>query len=138
MRAVVDTNVLVSGLMGAPGRNQSPPWQVVLAITSDRIRPVVCTAILAEYRAVLSRPQLRIQPERANELLQLIELTADWVPVPAFTGTPALPDPADWPFFAAAQLAACPVITGNVRHFPAGLGVRVMTAREWVGSGGGG
>ena len=128
MRAVVDTNILVSGLLG----NQGPPWQVVQAITSGSVRPVVCAAIVAEYRAVLSRPRLRIRPDRVGELLQLIERTAEWVPVPAFTGAPALPDPDDWPFFAAAQFSACPVITGNVRHFPLGLGVRVMTAREWV------
>jgi hypothetical protein len=29
--------------------------------------------------------------------------------------------------------AGCPVVTGNARHFPDSAGVRVMTAREWVG-----
>lgn len=128
MRAVVDTNVLVSGLMGKDG----PPRQVVVAITAGQIRPVVCADIVAEYRDVLPRPRLRIRPDRAAELLALIGQTAEWVTVPAFAGQPPLPDPDDWPFLAAAQVAACPLITGNVRHFPARLGVRVMTAREWV------
>ena len=128
MRAVVDTNVLVSGLLGAA----SPPWNVVMAIAEARIRLVVCADITAEYRDVLARPRLRIRPDRAAELLKLIEQTADWVSVPGFTGQPPLPDPGDWAFFAAARVAACPLITGNVRHFPAGLGVQVMTAREWV------
>ena len=44
-----------------------------------------------------------------------------------------LRDNSDWPFMACAQAAGCPVITGNVRDFPAALGVRVMTAREWMG-----
>lgn len=130
MRAVVDTNILVSGLLGA----SSPPWQVVMAIATDRIRPVVCAEIVAEYRDVLARPWLRIRPDCAAELLKLIEQTADWVAVPAFTGLPPLPDPDDWAFLAAARVAACPLITGNVRHFPADMGVRVMTAREWAGS----
>ena len=128
MRAVVDTNVLVSGLMG----NDGPPHQVVVAITTGQIRPVVCADIVAEYRDVLPRPRLRLRPDRAAELLVLIEQTAEWVTVPANACQPPLPDPDDWPFLAAAQVAACPLITGNVRHFPARLGVRVMTAREWV------
>ena len=128
MRAVVDTNVLVSGLLGT----SSPPWIVVTAIAEARIRPVVCADIMAEYRDVLARPRLRIRPDRAAELLKLIEQTADWVSVPGFTGQLPLPDPDDWAFFAAARVAACPLITGNMRHFPAGLGVQVMTAREWV------
>ena len=130
MRAVVDTNVLVSGLLGTG----SPPWQVVTAIVTDRIRPVVCAEIIAEYHDVLARPRLRIRPDRAAELLKLIEQTADWVTVPAFAGLPPLPDPDDWAFFAAARVAACPLITGNLRHFPSDLGVRIVTAREWVGS----
>ena len=130
MRAVVDTNVLVSGLLGT----SSPPWQVVTAIAAGQIRPVVCAEIMAEYRDVLARPRLRILPDRATELLRLIEQTADWVTVPAFAGMPPLPDPDDWAFFAAARVAACPLITGNLRHFPSDLGVRIVTASEWVGS----
>lgn len=129
MRAVVDTNVLVSGLMGTTG----PPWQVVRAILAGQLRPVVCAEIVAEYRDVLPRPRLRIRAEHSAELLTLVEQVADWLAVPAYAGLPPLPDPDDWPFFAAARVAACPLITGNGRHFPAGLGVEVMTAREWVG-----
>jgi predicted nucleic acid-binding protein len=126
--AVVDTNVLVSGLLGTSG----PPWQVVVALATGRIRPVVCAEITTEYHEALTRPRLRIRPDRAAELLTLIEQTADWVTVPAFAGLPPLPDPDDWPFFAAARVATCPLITGNARRFPADMGVRVMTAREWA------
>lgn len=120
----------MSGLLGT----SSPPWQVVTAIAAGQIRPVVCAEIMVEYHAVLARPRLRILPDRATELLTLIELTADWVTVPAFAGLPPLPDPDGWAFFAAARVAACPLITGNLRHFPSDLGVRIVTAREWVGS----
>jgi predicted nucleic acid-binding protein len=78
VRAVVDTNILVSGLLGT----SSPPSEVVMAIATDRIRPVVCAEIVAEYRDVLARPRLHIRPDRAAELLKLIEQTADWVTVP--------------------------------------------------------
>ncbi len=128
MRAVVDTNILVSGLLSPSG----PPAQVLAAITAGRLRLVVCAQIVAEYRAVLARPRLRIRPGHAAGLVQLLEQTADWVAVPPYTGTPLLPDPGDWPFVAAARFADCPVITGNLKHFPAALGAQAMSAREWV------
>lgn len=128
MRAVVDTNILVSGLLAAHG----PPGRVVTAIAEGRLRPLLCDAILAEYRAVLPRTKLRIRPDRVVQLLALLAQTADWVAVPPYPGTPPLPDPADWPFIATALACNCPLITGNLKHFPARLGVRVMTARGWV------
>ena len=128
MRAVVDTNVLVSGLMGTG----SPTSRVVAGIATGQLRLVLCEDILAEYRAVLPRPHLRLRPDRVAELLTLVSQTADWVAAPPYPGLPPLPDPSDWPFIACALAADCPVITGNVKHFPAGVGVRVMTARGWV------
>lgn len=134
MRAVVDTNVLVSGLMAVA----SPPGRVVAAVVNGVLRLQLCDDILAEYRAVLPRPQLRLPHDRVAELLKLIAQTADWVPVLPYAGTPPLPDPSDWPFMACALAADCPVVTGNLKHFPAGCGVRVMTARAWVEQSGAG
>jgi predicted nucleic acid-binding protein len=128
MRAVVDTNVLVSGLLRADG----PPALVLADIGSSRLRPVVCDAVMAEYEAVLRRPRLRIAAADATEVLELLRLTADWVGVPEYGGTPSLPDPADWPFVACALAVDCHVVTGNRKHFPPRLGVRIMTARQWV------
>lgn len=130
MRAVVDTNVLVSALL----RADTPPASVLRQIAAQALVPVVSAAIVAEYRAVLPRPRLRLRADDIEELLLLIEAQAQWVDVPAYDGRPALPDPADWPFIACALAAGCPVITGNARHFPKALGVSVVTAREWVDS----
>lgn len=132
MRAVVDTNILVSGLL----HRGSVPGRVLQDMAARRLVPVVCAEVIDEYRAVLRRPRLRLLPRDVDELLALVEGTAEWVAVPPYTGAPALPDPGDWPFIACAQAAGCPVMTGNARDFPAGLGVRVMTAREWVGGSG--
>lgn len=129
MRAVVDTNILVSALL----RPDGPPGAVVRGLFVQALEPVVCREIVAEYRSVLPRRRLRLRAGDIGELLALIEAQAHWVEVPAYTGHPALPDPADWPFIACALAAGCPVITGNARDFPAALGVRVMSARGWVG-----
>lgn len=128
MHAVVDTNILVSGLL----RDDGPPAAVVRAIVGQLLEPVVCAEIMAEYRSVLARRRLRIRAADVDELLVLVEAQARWVAVPAYDGLPALPDPSDWPFIASALAAGCPVITGNARDFPAALGVWVMSAREWV------
>lgn len=128
MRAVVDTNILVSALL----HPQSVPAAVLRGIARQALEPVVCAAILAEYRAVLPRPRLHIRAADTAELLALIEAQALWVDVLPYAGRPPLPDTADWPFVACALAVGCPVVTGNAKHFPARLGVRVMTAREWV------
>lgn len=128
MRAVVDTNILVSALL----RPEGPPGIVVRGLFVQALEPVVCREIVAEYRSVLPSRRLRLRAGDIEELLALIEAQARWVEVPAYTGHPALPDPADWPFIACAMAAGCPVITGNLKHFPRRLGVRVISAREWV------
>ncbi|MEO8298231.1 MAG: PIN domain-containing protein [Burkholderiales bacterium] len=130
MRAVVDTNVLVSALLTPGGL----PAALLAAVLNGQLRAVVCEDIVAEYRLVLQRPRFRFDPSRVAAVIGAIRLTSDWVPIPAYAGQPPLPDPTDWPFLAAATVAGCPVITGNARHFPEGVGVRVMTVREWVGN----
>lgn len=130
MRAVVDTNIFVAALL----RPEGPPGAVVLAITQRRLTPVVCQAVIAEYGNVLRRPAFRFTAADVDELLAVTAQQALWVEVPAYTGAPKVPDPSDWPFMACALAAQCPVITGNAKHFPARLGVAVMTAREWVDS----
>jgi len=128
MQAVIDTNILVSALLH-PG---SVPDAVIQDIVGLRLTPVVCEAVVAEYSAVLSRPRFGLPATQVREVLALFEQLAVEVKVPPYTGEPALPDPADWPFVACALATGCPVVTGNARHFPEGCGVRVMTAREWV------
>lgn len=127
MRAVVDTNILVSGLL----RAGSLPAAVLSDIVHGRLTPVVCGEILAEYREVLRRPRLGLHGGDVDAFVALVEHLADHVRVPPYIGALNLPDPTDWPFLACALAADCALITGNARHFPARLGARVVTARQW-------
>jgi len=129
-RAVVDTNILVSALL-KPG---SPPDAVIQAIRRDLLQPVVCSEIMSEYGDVLPRPRLGLLAADTTELLSLIAVQALWVHITPYSPPPELPDPADWPFIATALAAGCPVVTGNVKHFPAKVGVAVLTPAEWVES----
>lgn len=122
MRAVIDTNVLVSALINGKGS----PGLVVDKIRTLALMPVVCPEILREYSAVLRRARFGFVPEQVDELLadmQGLALHARPEPI-TLSG---LPDPDDAPFIAAALWAACPVVTGNARHFPAETGVEVLS-----------
>jgi len=126
--AVVDTNVLVSALLRPDGL----PAEVVRAVRRSTLVPVVCAEIVAEYVAGLARPRLGLPAPETAELLSLLQLQARWVRITPYPSALKLPDAADWPFIACALAAGRPVITGNVRHFPARTGVEVMTVRAWV------
>ncbi|MFZ3014269.1 MAG: putative toxin-antitoxin system toxin component, PIN family, partial [Nitrospira sp.] len=55
MRVVLDTNVLVSGLLSAVG----PPARIVQALLQRRIIPIMSVATFAELEAVVRRPKLQ-------------------------------------------------------------------------------
>ena len=126
--AVLDTNILVSALM----RPDGPPGRVMAAVKLGELLPVFSAAILAEYDAVLRRPRLQLDPQKVAAALDHIRTVGTVVPGASPPPPANLPDVADWPFIACALAAGCPVVTGNVKHFPPRLGMRVMTAREWV------
>jgi predicted nucleic acid-binding protein len=128
MKAVLDTNIPVSGLLSPHG----PPGWIVEALLAGELQAVFCAAILDEYADVLQRPELAIRPDRASAILQSIE--ADGQPVICAPWPKALPDPDDGVFLAAAAVAGVPLVTGNVRHFPAAArgGVLVLTPREFA------
>lgn len=112
MRFVIDTNVLVSGVInphGAPGR-------VVDSIISQTINVLYDDRILLEYRDVLLRPFFGFRVSDINALLDFIEHSGEQV-----TASPVnivLPDPSDLPFLEVAITGlATALVTGNLNHF---------------------
>jgi predicted nucleic acid-binding protein len=127
MRLVVDTNVLVAGVLSASG----PPGWIVEALLSGEIEPVLDVGIRAEYEDVLRRPELSLDSARVAALLDVIDAFGLEAVVPPWPEP--LPDPDDAPFLAIAARVGCPLVTGNVRHFPAKRGgVVVLTPRQLV------
>lgn len=125
VRAVIDTNILVSALL-TPGGISA---QLIAAIRSRSLTPVVSEMILAEYSEVLNRPKFSF----ANKLIA--SLLVDMKGLALFLNSQSihlqdLPDPDDAPFIAAAITAACPVITGNSKHFPQELGIEALSPSE--------
>ena len=64
MLCVVDTNVIVSGLLNPRGK----PGAVLERIPAGRLVPVLTGPIFAEYESVLHRKRLRIDPVLAGTL----------------------------------------------------------------------
>jgi putative PIN family toxin of toxin-antitoxin system len=128
MRIVLDTNVLVAGLLSAAG----PPAWIVEAVVTGDLELALDMAIRQEYEEALGRPEFRFPPARVEALLAVIDRFAFWVAaVPPWPV--ALPDPDDEPFLAVAAASGSVLVTGNVRHFPAPArrGVVVLTPREF-------
>ena len=125
MRAVIDTNVLVSALINPKGT----PARLVNEIRTLTLTPVVSQAVLEEYGEVLRRPQFNFPLTIVNELLDdMVALALHIRPDAVLPAS--LPDPDDAPFIAVARTAACPIVTGNARHFPAKYGVEILSPAE--------
>lgn len=126
VRAVLDTNVLVSGLLSAKG----PSSRLVDLILAGVIEPVLSAEILEEYRRVLSRKELGLPPARVGALLEFLDEFALPLPVPP---EDVCPDPEDAKFLAAAiEGGAQWLVTGNTRHYPDSpyRGVVILTPAE--------
>jgi len=128
VRVVLDTNVVASAVMTAHGACA----QIINLLADGAFEACADDRILAEYDSVLHRPQLRIVPEDASVLLELIRSIAD--PVAAVPLPVQLPDPDDAPFLEAAAASESLLVTGNARHYPRSsrAGVVVLTPREFL------
>ncbi|MBP7052028.1 MAG: putative toxin-antitoxin system toxin component, PIN family [Phycisphaerae bacterium] len=115
MKIVLDTNVLVAGLLSPFG----PCAQIVRMISSGDLTLCLDARILSEYDEVLHRAKFHFQADKVAALLDYIECRGCIVassPLPD-----RLPDPDDQAFLevALAGRAAC-LVTGNQAHFPTG------------------
>lgn len=128
IRVVLDTNVLVAGILSEHG----PPGWILDLVAGHEILLVYDSRVLAEYRDVLARPELDLDRERVKRILSTVAdqgILVTPLPCPL-----TLPDQDDEPFLAAAHAAGVNLVTGNTRHFPmsARRGVVVVTPREFI------
>ena len=128
LRLVIDTNGLISAALKPEGLQRAV---LLLAITKPA-RLYVSRPILAEYRSVLVRPELRIRKGLRQQLLQLIKNHS-------YTVAPTrhleiTSDPDDNIFLECADAAGADYfVTGNPRHFPRfWKKTKVVTSREFI------
>jgi uncharacterized protein len=86
IRTVIDTNVLVSGLL-TPHGNEA---LIILAIHQGFLRPCFSDEMLTEYAEVLARPKFDFTPNEIGALLAMLREKGELIR-PA---GPSLPCPA--------------------------------------------
>jgi putative PIN family toxin of toxin-antitoxin system len=125
IRAVLDTNIVVSALLNPDGLER----RLLRLGLVGTCTLVVSPDVFAEYERVLQRPRFRLQPEEVSAALRAIRTAAEWVR-PKLTLTVS-PDESDNRFLECAQSGEADyLVTGNPKHFPAKLGqTRVVRTR---------
>ena len=127
IRAVIDTNVLVSGLL-SPAGNEA---LILLAIHQGLVHPCFSEEILEEYAAVLARPKFSFPPDEIAAVLAMLRSQGELFQPDLSAAVSS--DPADTKFLHCAQAAQADyIVTGNKRDFPdASYGsTRIVNAGE--------
>lgn len=129
MRVVVDTNVIVAGLLSpfhAAGEVVSMASSGTLVLCYD-------SRIISEYREVLSRPKFQFDQSQVDDLVLFLQSNGEVTsaqPLPV-----RLPDSHDEMFLevAVAAQSRC-LITGNLKHFPTSKrqGITVASPAEFI------
>ena len=108
MRAVIDTNVFVSGVFW-----KGPPHKILMAWSRGRFKLIVSPEIMEEYRRVLHDLAKRRHGINVDRILELVGLHAQAVKAPVFA-RPICFDPDDDKFLAAGLAGrASHIVTGD-------------------------
>ena len=129
MNIVLDTNVLVAGLLSPFG----PCGQIVRMVSSGELTLSFDARILAEYEEVLDRPKFKFEKDKVAAFLDHIEHRGFMTASSPLSRS--LPDIDDDPFLevAIAAQVSC-IVTGNQIHFPSELcqGLKVFAPADFL------
>ena len=129
MRVVIDTNVLVSGLLSPYGAT----GEIVRMLAAGSLDLLYDARIISEYESVLTRPKFSFEKAHIDNLIEFIVNYS--IPVSAIPLSRHLPDGDDEPFLevAISGKAEC-LITGNVAHYPikSRRKMRILTPRQFL------
>jgi putative PIN family toxin of toxin-antitoxin system len=129
MKIVLDTNVLVSGLLTPFG----PSGEIVRMLFSGEFILHIDARILSEYQDVLNRPKFKFNKGHIDLLLDFIKQYGQFVSSSPLQNR--LPDPDDEPFLEVAIAGNVKaLIIGNSVHYPNSLrkGINVVSPAEFI------
>jgi uncharacterized protein len=129
LKIVLDTNVLVSGILSPNG----PPSAVLRALLTERVTLCFDERVVSEYRDVLTRTKFSFDPDLVEELIGFLEAAGS--PTLAAPRAVTLPDPWDQMFIEVAVSGNADfLVTGNLKDFPeaARAGVSVVSPRAFL------
>jgi len=129
MKIVLDTNVLVSGLLTPFGSS----GEIVRMISAGKLILQYDSRMLLEYQEVLYRPKFQFNRGDVDLLLDYINKNGQVVPTSPLKKR--LPDPDDEPFLEVAigGEAVC-FVTGNKVHYPRPFreGMKILSPSEFI------
>ena len=115
IRAVIDTNVLVSVLLAKS--EDSSVIKLIDAVLNGKIIPLFNNEIVAEYTEVLSRSKFNFDKEMRELLVERIVFLGEDADRTAYPES--LPDVDDRVFYEVAlSTDDAYLVTGNLKHFP--------------------
>lgn len=129
MKVVLDTNVVVSGLLSP----FSAAGEIIRMASSGDLELCYDARILSEYKDVLFRQKFPFEQTYVEDLLEQIKACGY-----VTTGKPLakrLPDPDDEPFLEVALAGEAQyLVTGNLKHYPAKKrqGLRIVSPSEFL------
>ena len=122
IRVVLDTNIIVSGLLASDGL----PAAILDLALQSKVRAALSRPILAEMERVLRRPRFDFEPRKIGSFLALFKSRAKLVS-PSRTLDVCREDPSDNRFLECAEAAKAEfLVTGNKSHFPLRRGNTVV------------
>ena len=129
MIIVLDTNVLVSGLLSPFGSS----GEIVRMVSAGKLILEYDSRILIEYQEVLNRSKFQFDKDQIDSLIDYIKKNGQAVS-PGPLNKP-LPDPDDAPFLEVAIEGKSEyVVTGNKVHYPKNSrgGIKVFFPTEFI------
>ncbi len=129
MKVVLDTNVVVSGLLSPYG----PCADILRWVADGSLRLAYDGRIIEEYRTVLLRPKFGFETNLIECLVDNIQQEGSLVTTQPLKQR--LPDEDDEPFLEATLAGEVDfLVTGNKKHFPQKLrsGAKVVAPQEFL------
>jgi len=113
MKAVLDTNILVSALLTPNGN----PARILDYVLNGTVVMCYDSRLIAEYLEVLLQPKFAFNQKAINQVIDFIlHSGVSVVPEPS---TIYFEDHDDKKFYEVAKSVQAFIITGNIKHFPA-------------------
>jgi len=112
IKAVIDTNILVSALLSPSGS----PARVLDQVLNGNVTMCYDSRMIAEYQEVLMRTKFGFDKKADRQVIDFIFHSGiSIVPVPMLD---AFGDEDDKMFYEVAKTAKAYLVTGNSKHFP--------------------
>ena len=129
IRAVIDTNVFVSGIFW-----KGPPHQVLSAWSHGKFKMIATAAILDEYERVFGELSMKYGFTNSPRILELVRLNAELV-TPVRFARPVCRDHDDDKFLAAALSGNAPFLVSGDKdlHAVDGFkGIRILQPKQFI------